>query len=102
MSQIHKVYPENIRKILLREKIDILARIYGVDIDLEHDVIERHISRAYLLDQLKQIQRALDRFKSGKYGMCDLCNNHINPDRLISLPSATMCIKCKVVNEKRN
>jgi RNA polymerase-binding transcription factor len=45
--------------------------------------------------ELSQIEGALARFKQGKYGICENCQNRIPLTRLTALPSATLCIKCE-------
>lgn len=45
--------------------------------------------------ELANIENALERMKSGKYGMCEVCNGKIPMGRLNALPYATMCIGCQ-------
>jgi len=44
---------------------------------------------------LAEVKRAMEKYESGTYGMCDICNNPIEPARLEALPHASMCLKCK-------
>jgi len=48
----------------------------------------------------KQIKKALERVKIGKYGICEECGKMINTDRLAVFPEATKCIKCEKRREK--
>lgn len=41
------------------------------------------------------IEEALDRIKSGKYGVCRDCGRSINEERLEALPYAATCIACQ-------
>lgn len=45
--------------------------------------------------ELSQIEKALERMKSGHYGVCEVCNGKIKLERLKALPYATMCIDCQ-------
>ena len=45
--------------------------------------------------ELASIENALDRMKSGHYGLCEVCNTRIPMARLNALPYATMCIGCQ-------
>lgn len=40
-----------------------------------------------------QIRKALTRIKLGKYGICEVCGNMIDTDRLMIYPEATLCAK---------
>ncbi|MDP3918206.1 MAG: TraR/DksA C4-type zinc finger protein [Candidatus Woesebacteria bacterium] len=48
----------------------------------------------------KQIKKALERVKIGKYGICEDCGKMINTDRLAVFPEATLCIDCEKKKEK--
>ena len=50
--------------------------------------------------ELKQLDKALDRMKSGEYGQCEICSGKIPLMRLQILPYATMCINCQRELEK--
>lgn len=45
--------------------------------------------------ELAHIENALDRMKTGQYGLCEVCNGKIPMARLNALPYATMCIGCQ-------
>ncbi|HCR35614.1 hypothetical protein A2130_00815 [Candidatus Woesebacteria bacterium GWC2_33_12] len=48
----------------------------------------------------KQIKKALERVKIGKYGICEDCGKMIDTDRLAVFPEATMCVSCEKKREK--
>lgn len=50
--------------------------------------------------ELKEIDDAMTRIRSGSYGVCKNCGCTIRKDRLKALPYATLCIKCKEEEEK--
>lgn len=45
--------------------------------------------------ELANIERALERMRSGSYGECEGCGNKIPLARLKALPYATSCIECQ-------
>jgi DnaK suppressor protein len=45
--------------------------------------------------ELRQITVALNRIKTGHYGICDGCTCKIPVARLTALPYSTLCIKCQ-------
>ena len=53
-----------------------------------------------VLDQLAEVDKALDKFEKGNYGICEGCGKAIDPDRLEALPQATLCMSCKAAQSK--
>jgi DnaK suppressor protein len=51
------------------------------------------------VNALREINSALEKLKSGTYGICELCNKVISVKRLQIMPSARLCIKCKSKEE---
>lgn len=49
---------------------------------------------------LAKVERALKMIDSGGYGMCERCGSPIERARLETLPYVTLCISCKVKQEK--
>ena len=45
--------------------------------------------------ELAHIENALERMRSGQYGLCEVCAGKIPMARLDALPYATMCIDCQ-------
>ena len=52
------------------------------------------------LQELKEIELALDKISNGNYGICDMCEEDIGIDRLKVKPFAKFCISCREINEK--
>ena len=48
--------------------------------------------------QLSEIDAALERLKSGRYGVCERCGGAIAPGRLEARPVARTCISCAARN----
>lgn len=47
----------------------------------------------------KQARAALDRLKTGRYGVCESCGRTIGQARLAALPWATRCVRCAALRE---
>lgn len=47
-----------------------------------------------LRDKLINLEQAQKRVQSGAYGICQMCRCPIDPERLVAVPEATMCIPC--------
>lgn len=48
-----------------------------------------------------QVELALERLDEGGYGMCEGCAEPIPVERLEAFPSATSCVACKRLGERR-
>jgi RNA polymerase-binding transcription factor DksA len=48
---------------------------------------------------MDEIDKALDRAKQNKYGLCLACHNPIETDRLGFLPAAAFCAACQETRE---
>ncbi len=46
-----------------------------------------------LQDELADVEQALERIEQGTYGVCQVCGEPINPERLEARPAATFCIR---------
>jgi DnaK suppressor protein len=63
---------------------------------------EQEISLANsILERVTQVERALERLDEGGYGWCERCGNPIPVERLAAFPSATLCVTCKQLEERR-
>ncbi|MBU4214282.1 MAG: TraR/DksA C4-type zinc finger protein [Actinobacteria bacterium] len=52
-------------------------------------------------DLLQQTQHALDRIRSGTYGLCESCGEPVGKARLQAFPRANLCVECKQREERR-
>jgi len=61
------------------------------------DIYEEFENRSALEDNLEEsltlVNQALDRLKSGAYGVCEKCGDDMGEKRLEAYPAATTCIK---------
>ena len=53
----------------------------------------------WYLTELKQIDRALERIKGQKYGICLACHQSIDPQRLEIVPETEYCGACEKFRE---
>ena len=44
---------------------------------------------------IKNLEVALERIDSGKFGVCVLCGELISEERMFEVPNATKCVDCK-------
>jgi DnaK suppressor protein len=51
--------------------------------------------------KLAAIEHALAQAQRGRYGMCEVCGQPINPERLAILPQATLCVPCQTKRERK-
>jgi len=54
------------------------------------------------LRELNEIDEAFENIKKGEYGICQMCEEPINPERLKIKPFAKYCIDCREIIEKEN
>jgi DnaK suppressor protein len=99
----------NYREMLLAKRHDVLAGL-GIKFDtlarmgrvaeedqaqITHDeFVSLRLNRLDYL-QLRMIEAALDRLKSGDYGICLACEEPIPAKRLKALPWARYCVDCQ-------
>jgi RNA polymerase-binding transcription factor DksA len=68
------------------------------DTDLAQALSDRETTDllVHLLDQNReQVERALERFREGAYGICERCGRRIPSARLQYQPAATRCVECQ-------
>ena len=49
----------------------------------------------------KAVEMALDKIRSGDYGICEDCGQPIHPKRLQAVPWATHCVSCQSLLERQ-
>jgi RNA polymerase-binding transcription factor DksA len=68
------------------------------DKDEEADEVQEYdnkLSLEYSLElKLKDVNIALEKIKSGTYGVCEKCGKKIEEERLLACPEAKTCLKC--------
>ncbi len=46
-------------------------------------------------NRILEIGKALERIKVGEFGICEICGDDINVERLKAHPTTTVCVNCK-------
>lgn len=65
------------------------------DLDVAESIQQYESDNAVLEtleSRLHEVEHALSKIEDGKYGVCDVCSNTIEEDRLEANPAATTCI----------
>ena len=101
-----------VRDVLLDKRADLLARMAGISAaptdsggisfgkrvgDGTSIAVERLTQVAaheQMLEQLAEVDRALEKLDDGSYGRCDVCGGDIPEGRLEVHPWATRCVAC--------
>lgn len=66
-------------------------------VEHEHEVT---VANA-IAERIRQVSHALERLDDGDYGICEKCGKPIPAARLAAFPSATLCVSCKQLEERR-
>ena len=86
---------------LLRE---LRAQTSGDMVDVTLDSVQDEIASQLAeveARELIRIEYALDRMRTGQFGICEGCEVKIPMARLNALPYATFCIKCQIEAERQ-
>lgn len=70
------------------------------DLDEQLGHFDAQIKSKFIDRQIVQIRKALARIKVGKYGICEVCGEMIDTERLAIKPETTVCVKCMKESEK--
>jgi DnaK suppressor protein len=104
LDELQAEYDQSLSEIteLQRERLADSAGDDQADTGTKTFEREQEITLANnLLERITQVERAIDRLGSGNYGWCERCGNQIPVERLAAFPSATLCVSCKQLEERR-
>ncbi len=104
LSELQAEYDQALSEItaLQRERLADSAGDDQADTGTKTFEREQEITLANnLLERITQVERAIDRLGQGNYGWCERCGNQIPVERLAAFPSATLCVTCKQLEERR-
>jgi DnaK suppressor protein len=85
------------------ERVGALSSAPGHLAELASDASEKAVMYGQLQSQsgeLMEVRDALERLENGSFGLCDNCNEAIPIDRLLAIPYARLCMRCKRLEER--
>ena len=105
------------KSLLLKQRADILNKVDAFKEEAklskdvqgdegDHAVSELNLSLTLRLQErqaqlLSKIDRALTKIDEGAFGLCEVCEEPLNPNRLKARPVASLCITCKEEQENK-
>ncbi|HEX6497579.1 MAG TPA: TraR/DksA family transcriptional regulator [Micromonosporaceae bacterium] len=104
LEELRREYDSTISEIaeLQRDRLTDSAGDDQADTGTKTFEREQEISLAHsILERITQVERAMERLQDGSYGRCERCGNNIPVERLAAFPSATLCVTCKQLEERR-
>jgi len=81
-----------------RESAGELSAVDQHPADVADVTMQRQVDytiKGIVEDEVHHIQQALRRQAEGRYGICEDCDQPIDPERLAVRPHATLCITCQ-------
>lgn len=103
-DELHQEYQQHRAEIaeLQRDRLTDSAGDDQADSGSKTFEHEQELSLANsILERIHQVERAMERLDEGNYGWCERCGNAIPVERLAAFPSATLCVACKQLEERR-
>jgi DnaK suppressor protein len=95
-------------ELLLAEKAQLQSKLYGqlksmhtdhAALDDQpatlHEQFVSHRVNQFVYRKIKAIDTALQRLRSGRYGICEECEEPISQNRLEAVPWTRYCIQCQ-------
>jgi DnaK suppressor protein len=73
------------------------------DVDVVGVAEDREMSfatRSLLVERANKLAEALERLRTGEYGLCEECEEPIAPARLRAMPEVLTCVRCQDRRER--
>jgi len=70
--------------------------------ELSFDTFNEELVLTRLSCELKEVLYSLEQIEKGEYGLCEMCDETIDYNRLKAKPYAKYCIVCREIYEKEN
>lgn len=101
LRERHAQLLEHIRAVLLESKREDFAELAGRVHDRGEEAVADLLTGTNfaVLDrevkELRDIEAAFERIRTGTYGVCDTCGDDIERERLEAYPTAERCVDCE-------
>ena len=82
------------------EEVEVLGTRSAEDVDrasTDAAALEKEAQKANLLKEKADVDLALKKMETGEYGRCEKCGQEIEKARLEILPTAKLCMGCKII-----
>jgi DnaK suppressor protein len=89
---------ERIKNKFTVEKDEIKEEVDHATVEISQSVEINLLGREKML--FNKIIAALEKIKTGSFGICEDCDEEIEIKRLLARPVTTLCISCKEAQEK--
>jgi DnaK suppressor protein len=107
MAQIEMTTLERERDATQAE-IKRLQTFLKVELDEADDEVDSNVAEREkilaliqtLERKVESIEHAMNTARKGTYGICEICGQPIDPERLELLPHTTLCVRCKQAQER--
>ncbi len=107
VTQLNKIRKSLLERLAtISERIDIPELNEpsrgGDPCDVAFTVVESELASriaAHSIDEVTQIQHALNRLDNDRYYICEHCENAITISRMNTLPYCTLCVQCQQLAE---
>lgn len=97
----HAALRQHVRDVLLESKREDFAELAGRVHDRGEEAVADLLTstNVAVLDrevhELRDVEAALQRIRTGTYGVCDTCGDDIERERLEAYPTAERCVDCE-------
>ena len=105
---------EEIKDKLITERESILRKLGNKNLSIDKsempdpvDLAVNNYSKNVMLSvsenesrQLTLVNEAIERLEDDEYGLCQNCEEEVNPKRLNAVPWAKYCLKCQELKER--
>ena len=68
--------------------------------EISSDSYNMYTLRNKQIEELQEIEIALNKIENKTYGVCDMCDEAIGVKRLKAKPHAKFCVECRPIYEK--
>lgn len=97
LRQNLKDIEEAAKPVQLEESIGRLSRMDAIQ---QQQVALN--SKKQILNNLEQVEQALNRLEEGEFGICLICEEEIDERRLKAKPEAPFCISCQETHQNKS